>query len=287
MAGVFYTYDAYQRQSYYTGGSHSTPDMWMDGVDHFQGTYENVNQMWSIYKTMVSARLSVASPVTMDFQVEYGAKADSGTVHVEVVATNTIAFTDLHLRLALIEDGLSSGGNNYNQVLRDYFPDRHGISFNIAQGDTFTHSEDFIIQAAWRVENCRIVAFVQDDNTPHEVLQASQSPILIPAPEQVRNLTVTLDQDDLILNWLPVENDTHGNPLTVDHYNVYRSTTGFFEPGSEPFTTTTESYYVDDTGVVGDIETNYFYWVTAVAGYKESVVSGGAGEFDRSLITGK
>ena len=93
--------------------------------------------------------------------------------------------------------------------------------------------------------------------------------------------------DDLLLSWSPVSEDTGGNPMAVDHYQVYRDTLAFREPGSDPFQTTADTFLVDDTGVVGDIGRHYFYWITAVSGTKESADSQGAGELDRYLYFGK
>ncbi|MCK4272133.1 hypothetical protein KAX22_05760, partial [bacterium] len=90
-------------------------------------------------------------------------------------------------------------------------------------------------------------------------------------------------ENDLILQWSPVTTDTSGNPLGLHYYQVYRDTLSFFEPGSDPFTSTTDTFYVDDSGVVGDTGTHYYYAVTAVAGSKESDFSGTVGEFDTGL----
>jgi hypothetical protein len=111
--------------------------------------------------------------------------------------------------------------------------------------------------------------------------------VISPAPAAVADLTVTLSDDDLVLSWTPVDQDTQGGPLTVDHYLVYRDTLAFREPGSDPFQTTADTFWVDDTGVVGDTGTHYFYWITAVSGTKESTDSPGGGEIDIPLFSGK
>jgi hypothetical protein len=263
---------------------HWTPTLWLDGVQDVMES-DTIAHTWSVYRGEIEARLAIPSPVEMDIQVFYGAKSDTGTVHVEVVATDPISFTNLHLNLAIIESNLSYSGSNFNQVLRDYFPSTTGVSFSIAQGDTFTHSEDFVIQGAWDEEECDIVAFVQD-RTTRDVLQSIKSPV-ISIPALVSELTSTRVEDNIRLNWAEVTMDTRGNPLTVDHYNIYRDTVGFFDPGSDPFASINDIFYLDNTGVVGNPATQYFYWITAVAGYKESGGSAGVGEFDRDLITGK
>jgi len=52
-------------------------------------------------------------------------------------------------------------------------------------------------------------------------------------------------------------------------------------------TSSTDTFFVDTTGVLGDAGVHYYYWVTAVAGHKESGHSGGVGEFDREVVTAK
>lgn len=238
----------------------------------------SVGSAWSTYRGMINARLPVSSPVTMDLQIQFP-KADSGTAHVQVVATDTIPFTDLRVRMAVIEHGLSSGGRNYNQMLRKYFPTHWGVPITIAEGDTANVSRDFPIRVAWVAENCWIVAFVQDNDT-REVLQAIQKPVFTPVPDGIDDLTVVLAGDDLLLQWSPVVVDTNGNPIEVDLYHIYRDTVPFFSPGPASFDSTTEAFYLDNTGVVGDTSTHHYYAVTAVASGKESELSGQIGEFE-------
>ena len=262
---------------------HHTPTLWVDGLDEQTDVVGDVDSMRTVYGDMISARRAVASPLAMDMQVEYGAREDTGTVHVEVAATDPIVFSGLHLRMAIVEDGLSTKGD-FNQVFRDYFPDRYGIPFGISEGDTFSHFEDFVIQTAWNADNCKIVAFVQDDTT-REVVQAGQTRV-VPVPAGVAELTVTLVESDLRLQWSPVRLDTEGNPLTVDSYHVYRDTlASFLAPDS--IYSASDTFYVDDSGVVGDTGTHYYYSVTAVAGSKESEYSEVAGEFDKHVASGK
>jgi hypothetical protein len=281
VGGAFYTVEAYNRFFYYpaTGSppAHYTPTLWADGVDEVTAA-GTVQQYWTWYKNLITSRLPVSSPLQMSMVVEYGAKIDTGTVHVEVVATDPITLSNLKLRLAIIESDLSSGGKTYNQMLRDYFPTTSGVSLTIAEGDTFSHSEDFVIKDHYKVQNCGIVTFVQSDAT-REVLQSIQGPVIVPVPGAVSDLKVTLSKADLVLQWPPVMVDTSGNPLEVDLYHIYRDTAYDFTPGA-PFDTTTDTVYVDNSGVVGDTGTNYYYIVSAVAGAKESSPSAAAGEYD-------
>jgi hypothetical protein len=157
------------------------PTVWFNGIDEQTGIWADISYTQSVYTSKISAIQPLPSPLVMDLQVKYGDRADTGTVHVEVVATEQILYTDLHLRLALIESDIQYGGKVYNQVLRDYLPHQDGLFLTIAQGDTFTHSEEFVIQPGWDAASCDIVAFVQND-TERMVLQSVQSRVFIPTP---------------------------------------------------------------------------------------------------------
>jgi hypothetical protein len=292
--GPLYAPENSLRQLYYYPGTSltvTTPTVWFDGTEEvidiaWVGSPEdNIDSTRTLYREKIEIRRALPSPVALGLAVEYPAKGDTGTIVAEVIAEDTIAFQGLVLRLAVTESGIDTMGIK-DQILRDYLPDAGGISFTIAQGDTFTHSQPFIIDAGWTAENCDIVAFVQDDTT-REVLQAVQAPVITPAPAAVSDLGAILSGDDLVLTWSPVSEDTQGNPLTVDHYLVYRDTVAFRDPGSDPFQTAADTFWVDDTGVVGDTGKHYFYWIAAVADGKESDDSPGAGEFDTGLMNGK
>jgi hypothetical protein len=287
VGGTYYYEGSLSRLFWYppwADGSYYTPTFWIDGTDSLSYSWP-ISTWWSQLKGRIASRLSVPSPVVMDLQVFYGAKTDTGTAVVTVEAKDPIIYTNLRLIICVIQNGLFSGQTR-NQVVRRWEPDWSGTGFTIAEGDTFTHSEDFIIKTAWVEENCKIVAFVQDANT-YDVLQSVQSPLLVPTPEQVTDLDINLVESDLRLDWPAVTVDTWGNPLTVDGYHIYRDTVDVLDPGSGPFSTTVNAFYVDDSGAVGTLDRQYFYWVTAVAGYKESAASPCAGEFDRQLNPGK
>jgi fibronectin type 3 domain-containing protein len=108
--------------------------------------------------------------------------------------------------------------------------------------------------------------------------------IVVAPPEAVDDLTATLSKTDIVLQWTAVTTDTSGGPLAVDLYRVYRDTLPDFTPGA-PLDSTTGLMFTDDTGVVGDTGTNYYYVVTAVAGGEESAPSNEVGEFDIDLST--
>lgn len=102
-------------------------------------------------------------------------------------------------------------------------------------------------------------------------------------PIAVSDISAILAGQGLMLEWLPVTTDKLGNPMTVDHYYIYREVEPSSKTGNQPFDSTAVDFYVDESGVIGDPDTHYRYWVTAVAGAKQSGPSGKVGEFDRQL----
>jgi N-acetylneuraminic acid mutarotase len=102
-------------------------------------------------------------------------------------------------------------------------------------------------------------------------------------PAAVTDLAATLAGNNINLSWTAVTTDTTGKSLVVDLYRIYRDTVAYFFPGSDPFDSTVDTLWMDDTGAVGDTEVQHYYAVTAVAGGKESAFSGAVGEFDREL----
>ena len=185
VGGTFSNSEALEKFFYYPetyvpdhGSAHWTPTVWFNGLDEQTGAWSNVNYSRSVYTGKIQTMQFFPTPLAMDLQVDFGVKADTGMVCVEIVATDVVAFSDLHLRLAVIESDVISGVKIYNQILRDYLPDQNGISFSIAQGDTFTHCQEFVIQGAWDAAECDIVAFVQND-AERMVIQAVQAPVVI------------------------------------------------------------------------------------------------------------
>jgi hypothetical protein len=225
VGGNFYNSEASQRFFYYPetyapdqGWAHWMPTVWFNGIDEQTGVWTDIDYTRSVYTGKIQSLQAFPTPLLMDLEVEYGAKADTGTVRVEVVAEDVVTFSDLHLRLAVIESGVDHSGEIFDQILRDYLPDPNGISFSIAQGDTFTHSAEFIIQGAWEVGNCDIAAFVQND-AERMVIQAVQAPV--PAATPVVSETPTDGMPDRFQLCQNYPNPF--NPVTEILYFIPRS----------------------------------------------------------------
>ena len=106
----------------------------------------------------------------------------------------------------------------------------------------------------------------------------------IAPPAAIDDLTAALAKTDLVLQWSAVTTDTSGAPIAVDGYLVYRDTVPDVVIGTA-LSSTTDLVFVDDTGVVGDTGTQYYYVVIATHEGDTSVPSNTVGEFDADMLT--
>jgi hypothetical protein len=110
-----------------------------------------------------------------------------------------------------------------------------------------------------------------------------QSPENLP-PLSITDLTATLVDNCILLEWSAVTTDISCQEDSVYYYIVYRDTIGAgFSTSSESIAVSNTSYYVD-CGVVGDTLINYYYSIKAVDHeYNISSASNQVGEFDKFL----
>jgi len=188
VGGHFYKQEASGRFFYYPetqSGSgqwaHWMPTVWFAGMDEITGAWTNVHTTWNAYNDKINNWLWAPTPLVIDLDVDYLARTASGSVQVEVTAEDFVGFDNLRLRIVLTESDISYSQELFHQVARDYLPDHNGIAFTIAQGETFTHSENFVIDSGWDPAGCDIVAFVQND-TERMTLQCAQAPVPAATP---------------------------------------------------------------------------------------------------------
>lgn len=188
VGGQFYKQEASGRFFYYPetqSGSgqwaHWMPTVWFAGMDEITGAWTNVYTTWAAYEEKVTNWLYVPTPLSIDLDVDYVPRTASGTVRAEIFAESVVGFTDLHLRIVLTESNISHSQEIYHQVVRDYLPDHNGIAFTIEQGETFVHSEEFVIDSGWDASECDIVAVVQND-AERMVVQCAQTAVPAQTP---------------------------------------------------------------------------------------------------------
>ena len=255
---------------------------------------ESDSAAYQAHKDTIEFRRTIPSPLSMSLSVSYDTLSRSGQADVQVIAVDPVAAEGLRLRYTLIESEIPHNDEVCHEFLRDMFPDADGVSFTIAQGDTFNDTTAFALDTLWVPENCALVAYVQDDTT-REVLQSIQrvnSEWILPpppAPLAIEDLTATLCESRLYLSWSEVTEDIYGGPVSVDRYRIYAESSSYVEIGTKSLIdSTTQLHYTDSTcGHVGDLSLNCSYYVTAVAGELESGPSNVVGEFDYYMWNAK
>ncbi|OGK14183.1 hypothetical protein A3A93_05195 [Candidatus Roizmanbacteria bacterium RIFCSPLOWO2_01_FULL_38_12] len=106
----------------------------------------------------------------------------------------------------------------------------------------------------------------------------SATPTPLPPPQSVEDLTISLVDNNLELNWLYSSGATS--------YNIYRRTVNLFSTsnpylrGNKIASVTTNKYLDSTLGIIGNPDNNYFYIVTATNANGESDNSDIVGEFD-------
>ncbi|GEM_PF-4213379 len=136
-------------------------DGWEDVVGGWTGTYGE-------YVTVINSHLGDPSPLLLEF---YGTLDDtSGNVeaHIEVIdalpgGTNVVMFV-------VYEDSLPSGGEVYNNVVRDILPEETLLISN--PGENVTITRNFTIDPSWNYMNMGVIALVQNTGTK-EIYQSS------------------------------------------------------------------------------------------------------------------
>ncbi len=105
-----------------------------------------------------------------------------------------------------------------------------------------------------------------------------------PKPAAISDLSVSKLGADILLDWPAVMVDEQGQPISVDHYRIYRATEAYFSP-SLTYSQTT-STIITDTGAVTHAP-NYYYLVTSVSGGGiESAASNRVGKFMFDVLPG-
>jgi hypothetical protein len=167
----FYGNDPYEtekgnaRGGYY-GGVSGTPNVWFDGTENMVGgTGQGVDAMYNVYVDYINKRTPIATPISIG--LDGAISGSQAQITLDITKEGEIDGSNLHVRFALMEDGLLYNGKTFHWVLRDF-------SARSITSETFPLElqESFDIDNNWKSENLRIVVFLQNDSD-REVQQAS------------------------------------------------------------------------------------------------------------------
>lgn len=157
-----YTSEVSARINYYM--NQVCPDLFVDGLTEVEGCYGN-----TYYIPYYNNRIGVGSPFTIAMNLEQ-VEGNRYMVNCTVEQVGDCSGTDVRVFIVLTQDHHPYnwfGGNELNHLVRDMIPTNLGTHFT---GSSMTFSEEFDI--IYPLENCHLVAWVQNYVNPREVYQA-------------------------------------------------------------------------------------------------------------------
>ncbi len=149
------TSESESRASWYAVGG--VPHVEFDGVTDVVGSYGSPEATADAFRPIVNTRLGVSSPLTIDAVGIIG--PTSGWVEATIKASESIAYNDMRAQFALIQNGMSYGGKDYDFTLRDYLP-VETIALS-SPGDSVVVTRNFAVDGAWDHTEMQLVVFVE------------------------------------------------------------------------------------------------------------------------------
>ncbi|MDP6418238.1 MAG: FlgD immunoglobulin-like domain containing protein [Candidatus Krumholzibacteria bacterium] len=150
--------DADDRCNYY--GMGGIPDCVFGGVDHVVGG-GTTTATGATYDPLVLGILDDSSPIALKITNFNFSGSPSVSIQVDVV-DDIADISNTFVRLYVVENNLVYGSTTYTDVLRDMLQD---TALTVSQdGESQTFTQDFAVNPDWKLDDLRIVAFVQRDS---------------------------------------------------------------------------------------------------------------------------
>jgi FlgD Ig-like domain len=150
--------DAQARINYYNMVGY--PNLYFQGQSHMVGTDDHTSSGIP-YKSRVQEHLIDPSYFKMTMNV---ADFDLGVVDFDIeVMEDGPVITDMVVQIAVVENGLSEVGHEFDDVVRDMLTETPVTVSTLGQIQNV--NQVFTVDPTWVVENLRIVAFIQDNAT--------------------------------------------------------------------------------------------------------------------------
>lgn len=165
------------RNNYYNISGY--PTYFFDGILSVVGG-SGSSSMYSQYVPKVTARNAVMSDFTIDVEFEATDNDYLATFTIDNVGGNTS--TDLVLQVTITESKLPISwglADEVNFVNRLMVPDQLGTALDFSGSSTQVVELEFTMSGGWDVDNCEIVAFVQQLSNK-EILQGTKKFMAVP-----------------------------------------------------------------------------------------------------------
>ena len=258
---LFENPDSDGRNSYYSSMITGFPTVIFDGVET-----PDFSTGYPAYVDCYNSRISELSPVDINLDFTWNGD-DSYTANVTITKEGGISSTDLRLQLALTETNINfawMGEEKLYDVTRKMMPDYNGTTLDFSSVDELTFNIDFTVDSDWNPDYCKVIAFVQDNDTK-ETFQGVEVSIANTSEENDATPYMILGIDD----------DFCGNVLAPQVW--IRNSSGSH----------LTSVDINSSINGGDIET--FHWTGDLAPFEEELVAlsemiFSSHEFDNHLV---
>ncbi len=183
--GSFGIPEGSSRFSWY--GFSGTPSAMFDGTESVVGGASS-GSMIGTYRPIVNSHLAVDSPITI--MAGYATLGNEVSISATIQSTATIPSGNYTINFVVVENGAHGALNLAREVLTSEPLTLSG------PGESQAVSRSFTLNSGWNEENVRIVVFVQDQTSPHDVLQAAYS-----VADYAGIITVDTDPNGLAAPW--------------------------------------------------------------------------------------
>ena len=170
----------------------------------FNGAYEKVggdhsNSVFSYWLPSYNNAADDLTSFSMSMTFESTNDIDF-TAHITAKKVANYSNNNLKIRLVVVESHIPyswQGLNVINYAVRDMYPNQNGVPVDFSSTDSVTVDIDFSLDPSWNLDNCALVAFLQDDNTK-EVLQTVQDSLELPVGQVNLMLSKILSPEDTV-----------------------------------------------------------------------------------------
>jgi hypothetical protein len=127
-------------------------------------------QSWT---NSINIKLSQKENYNLTFNIAYDTATRNGSVDISLLQTGGANLSDLKLFIAVTENKLPFGTKFYHNVLRDFITDANGDDMQIAIGQPFSVTKNFVLNSiVTNPYNTNITVFAQSMSTKDVVVVA-------------------------------------------------------------------------------------------------------------------
>jgi hypothetical protein len=188
------------RTEYY--GTPGVPNAVVNGSwDENPGNLQDV-------KDKINEYAGTMSPITITIDET----VDGNNVDFSVTVATDEDLTGMRLRVAAVEfyhyydDAGNNGEVDFPFIAREMFPSHDGQALSVTAGNEVSFDYDYTIDSEWNADQMYLVAWVQDDDSDNEVLQAATTLETIRSKITYAGSYLTIPAADKTTETITIEN---------------------------------------------------------------------------------